>query len=110
MDEVDSIQILLSLRKLTRAIGDVVGPQAREYVAALAPAVRQKSIFGEHIQSTVKETAKGADQAFQELQSLYEKVAPARPFLLSRDLRSPMIQMAASLEMAAVEYWPNRGP
>jgi len=99
-----TLQKLLSQRKLTRSIGDVVGAQLREYVATLTPLFRQKTVFGEHIQSTAKEVAKGADQAFKDLQTLYEAVAPTRPYLLAKELKSPIVQLNATLELVPVEY------
>ena len=42
MDGRDSTQSLLVLRKLTRAIADVVRVQMTEYLATLAPLLRPK--------------------------------------------------------------------
>ena len=85
MDENYTTQKLLGLRKLTKAIGDAVSTQMAEYVATLTPLFRQKLIFGEHIQGGAKEQVKGADQAFKELQTLYEAVAVAKPFHLQKE-------------------------
>jgi hypothetical protein len=104
MDENYTIQKLLTLRKLTRAIGEVVCQQMAEYVTALTPLFRQKSIFGDHIQGGSKEPVKGADQAFKELQTLYEAVVVTKPFHLPKELKSPLIQMTGTLELTPVEY------
>jgi len=104
MDEQYTTQKLLALRKLTRSIGEIVTSELREYVATLTPVFRPKSIFGDHIQSTAKEPVKGSDQAFKELQTLYEKVAPGRPFHLPRELKSPIVQLSTTLELVPVEY------
>jgi hypothetical protein len=104
MDESFTTQKLLVFRKLTRATGEIINGQLKEYIATLAPLFRPKSVFGDHIQGSAKEPVKGADQAFKELQSLYETVASSRPFNLSKELKSPLMQMTWSLELTAVEY------
>lgn len=104
MDENYTIQKLLALRKLTRAIGDVVCNQMAEYVTTLTPSFRQKSIFGDNIQGGSKEQVKGADQAFKELQTLYEGVVVTKPFHLPKELKSPLIPMTGTLELTPVEY------
>ena len=73
-------------------------------MTTLTPLFRQKSIFGDHIQGGAKEQIKGADQAFKELQTLYEAVAVTKPFHLQKELKSPLIQMTGTLELAPVEY------
>ena len=50
MDVRDSTQSLLVLRKLTRAIADVVRAQMTEYLATLAPLLRPKMVLGEHVE------------------------------------------------------------
>ena len=104
MDEIYTTQKLLALRRLTRAIGDVVCTQMAEYIATLTPLFRQKLVFGDHIQGGTKEQVKRSDQAFKELQTLYEAVAVKKPFYLPKELKSPLIQMTGSLELASVEY------
>ena len=46
----DSIQSLLVLRKLTRAITDVVRVQMTEYLRTLTPLMRPKALLGEYVQ------------------------------------------------------------
>ncbi len=104
MDTSYPAQELLALRKLTRAVGEVVLPQMREYVSTLAPLFRPRSVLGEHIQGTTKEPVKSADQAFKELKDLYEAIGTKPPFNLPRDLQSPLMQMSWSLELTPWEY------
>src|SRR5262245_59180867 len=104
MDEPYSTKRLLALRKLTRAVADLLRGQLREHLATLAPLFRPRTVLGEHVRGNVKETVKAADTAFKELQTLYETVAAAKPFGLPKELTSPLEPMAAGLEMAAVEY------
>ena len=104
MDPSYTTQKLLVLRKVTRAIGEIVGSQMREYVATLAPLFRPRAVFGEHIQGTTKEAVKSADQAFKELKDLYDSIGTKPPFNLPRDLQSPLMQMSWSLELTPWEY------
>lgn len=104
MERSDAVQKLLSHRKLTRAMGEVIRGHMNDYLATLTPAFRPRSVLGEHVQESGKEPAKGADQAFKELQDLYDKVATIRPFNLPKELKSPLMQMTSSLELTPVEY------
>jgi hypothetical protein len=97
-------QKLLTYRRITRAVADTISAQLNEYVATLRPLFRQRSLFGEHIQGTGNEGASTADRAFKELQALYESVAPAAPFRLSKELKSPLVQMTSTLELSPWEY------
>jgi len=104
MQESFTTEKLLAYRKLTRAIGEIICGQMKEYIATLAPLFRQRAVLGDHIQGAAKESVKGADQAFKELQNLYETVATSRPFNLPKELKSPLMQMTSSLELSPVEY------
>jgi hypothetical protein len=100
----DSIQSLLVLRKLTRAITDVVRVQMTEYLRTLTPLLRPKALLGEYIQGGQKEPTRKADKAFKDLQAAYELVAGTRPFNLPRDLTSPLNLPALGLEITPLDY------
>jgi hypothetical protein len=104
MDESFDTKKLLVLRKLTRAISDLLREQMRDYLTTLAPLLRPKTVLGDYIQSTTKETGKNADQAFKELQSLYEKIASATPYRLPPELKPPVEIISSALEMTPKEY------
>jgi hypothetical protein len=104
MDEKFTTQQLLAARKLTRDIGDALRARINDYMATLTPVFRPRAILGEYIQGSGKEPVRGADQAFKELQTLYESVATKWPFNLSKDLASPLMQMTHSIELSPVEY------
>ena len=70
MDGRDSIQSLLVLRKLTRAIADTARTQMLEYLAVLAPLLRPRTVLGDYVHGSTKEGAPRADKAFKELQAL----------------------------------------
>jgi hypothetical protein len=104
MDENSTTKTLLAQRRLTRALGQIVAEQMLEYVTTLTPLFRQRAVFGSHLQGIGAEVPKAADQAFKELQELYESVAPRAPFGLSRELQSPLMQMTSTLELSPWEY------
>lgn len=105
MEEGYSIQRLLALRKLTVAISKLLGEQVREYLTTLAPLLRPKTVFGDYIQSSVKEPSRaGAEKAFRELQSLYERIAGAKPFNLPTELKPPIEIVSTALEFTPLEY------
>jgi hypothetical protein len=103
MDGRDSTHSLLVLRKLTRAIADVVRAQMTEYLATLAPLLRPKMVLGEHVEDGTKESTRRSDKAFKDLQSLYETVSTAKPFNLPRELTLPLRLVGSGLEITPVD-------
>lgn len=104
MNPRDGIQSLLVLRKLTRAIADAVRVQMTEYLTTLTPLLRPKTVLGDYIQGVQKEPNHKADKVFKELQALYEKVAPLKPFSLSRELAPPFNLAGVGLEITPLDY------
>ena len=104
MEERYDIQRLLVLRKLTRAVADLLRGQMKEYLTTLSPLLRPKAVLGEYVQSSTKETARGADKAFKDLQELYASVALAQPFNLPGELKSPIEVISTALEVTPAEY------
>src|SRR5689334_9225078 len=103
MDGRDSMQSLLVLRKLTRAIADVVRGQMTEYLATLAPLLRPKMVLGDHIEDGTKESTRRSDKAFKDLQSLYETLAGTKPFNLPREMTLPLRLVGSGLEITPVD-------
>jgi hypothetical protein len=104
MEERYSTKKLLVLRKLTRAVADLLRGQVKEYLATLGPLLRQRSVLGDFIESNTKEPVKGSEAAFKELQHLYETVAPAKPFGLPKELKPPLEVISALVEITPTEY------
>jgi hypothetical protein len=104
MNGRDSIQSLLALRKLTRAITDVVRVQMTAYLKTLTPLLRPQAVLGEYVLGGQKEPARKADKVFKDLQSLYETVASSKPFHLSRELNTPLDFARAGLEITPLDY------
>jgi hypothetical protein len=104
MEENYSIQRMLDLRKLTRAIAELLRGQMRDYMVSLAPLYHPRTVLGEYVQGSTKEALKGANAVFKELQALYDSIAPTRPFNLSKDVKAPLDIYGGALELTAVEY------
>jgi hypothetical protein len=104
MNGSDSIQALLVLRKLTRAIAEALRAQMVDYLSTLTPLLRPKVVLGDYIQGGPKEPARRADRAFKDLQALYETVATAKPFNLPREFSPPVDVPSLSLEIAPLDY------
>ena len=105
MNGRDSIQSLLALRKLTRAITDVVRVQMTEYLKTLTPLLRPKAVLGDYVQGEPKQPSRKADKAFGDLQALYEAVVSAKPYNLSRELNPPLILTSPGLEITPLDYY-----
>ena len=103
MDGRDSTHSLLVLRKLTRAIADVVRVQMTEYLATLAPLLRPKTVLGDHVEDGTKESTRRSDKAFKDLQTLYDSVAGTKPFNLPRELTLPLRLIGSGLEITPVD-------
>src|SRR5687768_6330034 len=99
----DSTQSLLVLRKLTRAIADIVRAQMTEYLSTLAPLLRPKMVLGDYIEDGSKESTRRSDKAFKELQALYERIAATKPYNLPRELTLPLRLSGTGLEITAVD-------
>ena len=104
MDQLMNTQQLLQLRKLTRAVSDHLRGQLKDYLVTLSPLIRPRTVLGDYVQGSVKETVRGADKTFKDLQSLYESVAGANPFHLAKELKAPVELVSSTLEMLPLEY------
>ena len=105
MDEPLSTKRLLALRKLTRAIAEMVRGQLKDYLTTLAPLLRPRHVFGDYVQRDAKQAGgSSANAAFNDLQTLYAKVAAAKPFNLAAELKPPLEVISAVPEFTNVDY------
>jgi hypothetical protein len=65
---------------------------------------RPRFVLGDYLQGGVKETVKGQDKAFKDLQILYEAVAPKKPFHLPQELNPPIEILSSVPEIVPMEY------
>jgi len=104
MPEPFTIERVLGLRRLTRAVADALTEQVSGYLATLGPLFRPRRVLGEHVRGNERDPVKGADRVFRELQALFDNVARAQPFTLARELKSPIDVSSVTLEIHPVEY------
>jgi hypothetical protein len=102
-DEQFTTKRMLVLRKLTRAMAELLREQLKEYLATLAFVLRPKNVFGEFVDGP-KDVLKGAEAAFKELQTTYGALASTRPFNLPTELRPPLEVASTAPEITPVEY------
>jgi hypothetical protein len=98
------MQSLLTLRKLTRSLGELVRSQLHDYLTTLTPLMVPEAVLGEHVQGGRRWPNSRPDHALKALQSQYEAVAPAMPLNLRRELTTPFDLSATGLEITPVEY------
>lgn len=100
-----TMERLLVLRRLTRALETSVRGWVQGHVAALAPLLRPRPVLGEFVQSPGKETPlRAPDRVWKEVEALYEAIAPRAPFSLARDLKPPVDVPGTTLELAESDY------
>ena len=104
MDTPFTIERVQALRRLTRSVADLLREQVTDYLSTLSVLLRPRRVLGQYIEGSEKELVKGADRAFKELQTLYQTVARAKPFTLTRELGTPIAIADVSLEIHPVEY------
>lgn len=104
MEESFDTQRLLTLRKVTRAVSDLLRTQMKEYLSTLAPLLRPRTVLGDYVQTSTKETTRGSDKAFKELQGLYDQIARSKPFNVTAELKPPVEIINTALEMTPLEY------
>ena len=103
MDARDSTQSLLVLRKLTRAIADIVRAQMTEHLATLAPLLRPRMVLGDYVEDGTKEGGRRSEKAYKDLVGLYDSIAVPKPFNLPRELSSPLRLAGSGLEITPVD-------
>ncbi len=104
MSQRESIQSLLTLRKMTRAIADTIRTRLTAHLVTLTPLFRPQAVLGDHIVGGQKESTRRAEQALKEMMTIYESVAPTPPFNLRRELTPPFAFPPAALEITPVDY------
>lgn len=100
----DSIQSLLTLRKLTRAITEALRVEMTGHLATLTPLLLPTTVLGDYVQGGTKELTRKAEKSYKQLQALYDSVATHKPFNLSRELSAPFSLPTEGLEITPCDY------
>jgi len=99
-----STQQLLSLRKATRSIADLLRNQMKEYLSTLAPLFNPRHVLGSYAGRGNHEGSSIGEKAFAELQDLYQRIAQSKLYQLPSELKTPLEVINTQLEMTPVEY------
>jgi hypothetical protein len=98
------ISRLLVLRKVTRAISELLGQELKAYLSTLAPLLQPRSVFGQCFRGSEKQSVKGDAEAFDELRRLYMALAAEGPWSLPKQLDPPLDVLQTSLELHPADY------
>jgi hypothetical protein len=104
MEESFSTERLLTLRKLTRSVSDLMRSQMKEYLSTLAPLFRPRHVLGNYAGGGAYESSRTGEKAFKDLQELYQTIAQSKIYRLSTELKTPLEVINPQLEMTPVEY------
>lgn len=104
MIQTFDVDALISLRRQTRAISDVLRALASDYLATLALLIRPQSLFGEYLQGAPRSSGRETQYHFKELKALYDRIGVAAPFQLVNEIETPLNLISTTPELFALEY------
>lgn len=104
MEERYTTEHLLSLRKVTRAIADLLRGQMKEYLSTLAPLFHPRVVLSSYVEGPAYDAARTGEKAFKELQEAYQAIAKSRLYHLPAEFKTPLEVINPKLEMTPVEY------
>lgn len=95
---------LLMLRRLTRAMAELLRGQMKEYLSTLAPLMHPKTVLGNYVGSSAYEVSRTGEKAFNELREHYQALVKSRVFNLPAEFSTPLELINSQLEMTPVDY------
>ncbi len=104
MDQPFDTARLLKLRKVTRAISEVLEKELKDHLTTLSSLIQPRKVLGRHLAGSTKQAVRGEAEAFEELRSIYRSLAETKPFKLPADIESPLDVINASLEITRAEF------
>lgn len=104
MTQAYSTDRLLALRKLTRAMAELLRGQMKEYISTLAPLMHPKTVLGNYVGSSAYEVSRTGEKAFNELREHYQALVKSRLFHLPAEFSTPLELINPQLEMTPVDY------
>lgn len=104
MDETYTTERLLALRKLTRAMSELLRGQMKDYISTLAPLMHPKTVLGNYVGGQAFEVSRTGEKGFNELRELYQSLVQSRLFNLPPEFSTPLELINPHLEMTPVEY------
>ncbi|AZF13694.1 hypothetical protein [Pseudomonas sp. R3-18-08] len=104
MTQTFDVEALITLRRQTRAISDVLKSQASDYLSTLALLIRPQTLFGEYLQGAQRSSGRETQHHFKELKALYDRIGSAAPFQLVNELEVPLNLISTTPQLFALEY------
>lgn len=104
MEERYTTERLLALRKLTRAMAELLRGQMKDYISTLAPLMHPKTVLGNYVGSQAYEVSRTGEKGINELRELYQALVQTRLFNLPPEFSTPLELINPQLEMTPVEY------
>src|SRR3954447_3113567 len=93
---------LLSLRKLTRAVADLVREQVTTHVATLTPLLQPKRLLGAYADGATTDPQPAAARGLRDLQAAYKEAGERLG--IHNDLRPPLELAAWGVDVSQYEY------
>jgi hypothetical protein len=103
MERYDTAR-LLALRKLTRAMADLLRSQMKEFLSTLAPLFHPKGVLSTYVEGSAFDVGRTGEKAFKELQEQYQLIAKSRLYNLPLEFKTPLEVINPQLEMTPVVY------
>jgi hypothetical protein len=104
MEERYNTEHLLSLRRVTRAMADLLRGQMKEYLSTLAPLFHPRVVLSSYVEGPAYDVSRVGEKAFKELKQLYQTIAKSRQYSLPLEFKTPLEVINPQLEMTPVEY------
>ena len=98
------ISELLTQRKRTRAIAEVLARELDSYLQAVAPLMNPRSVFGEHVHGSQRNISPQGSKALDTLKAQYDAVRQRAPFNLRQHFDSPITMLATAPEIHPVRF------
>ena len=104
MNEVDSSQDMLLLRRVTRAISQQLEAELREHLATLGGLLQPRLVYGSYVRGGPKDPTLAAERAFKSLRESYESAMAGSSFRPTGGLVVPIEAPHLPLEVAPFAY------
>lgn len=104
MEQRYTTERLLALRKLTRAMAELLRGQMKDYLSTLAPLMHPKTVLGNYVGGQAYEVSRTGEKAFSDLRDFYQVLVQSRAFNLPQEFKTPLELINHQLEMTPVEY------
>lgn len=104
MENSLSIADVIKLRKATRSVAERMTGQLQADLSAMSPLISIRQVLGRHVRGNEKNSARGEDDAFEELQRMYRELAASTTYVIPREIESPIDIRQTAVDVVAADY------